>query len=152
MLPFCGYNMADYFGHWLNIGQEAFQDKLPRIYYVNWFRKNSNGAWLWPGFGENSRVLKWIFGRVSHDPEAKAVKTPIGYLPTLDSIDMSGLHLSEETTSALFEVNREEWTAEVQEMRAYLKQFEDRLPQGIIEELDGLEERLQQCKHTMSND
>lgn len=140
MLPFCGYNMGDYFSHWLSIGRNAQQAKLPRIYYVNWFRKNASGAWLWPGFGENSRVLKWIFERTSGI--AKAEKTPIGYVPQKDALDIKGLNLSPETIHELLYVDKEEWKQEVAELKSYFKMFGERLPKEILEELQALEKRL----------
>lgn len=151
MLPFCGYNMADYFAHWLKIGQKSSNEKLPRIFSVNWFRKNEEGQWLWPGFGENSRILKWVFERVSGEAENKVVKTPIGHLPTLDGLDTSGLNLSEETLKSLLKVDVHAWQNEVKEMHLYLKKFGERLPQGIREELNALEGRLKECiSHTPS--
>lgn len=140
MLPFCGYNMGDYFGHWLKMGRQVEASKLPRIFYVNWFRKGKEGEWLWPGFGENSRVLKWIFERVSGKGEA--VKTPIGYLPSQNGIDTSHMKLNSEAMAQLLNVDKEEWKHEVEEMRNYLKIFGDRLPREIHEELDQLESRL----------
>lgn len=140
MLPFCGYNMADYFGHWLKMGEQADPNKLPRIYYVNWFRKNAAGEWLWPGFGENSRVLKWVFERsqgIGH-----AVYSPIGNLPLLDALDLQGLDLSRETLKELFKVDPEEWKQEVGELKSYFSLFRERLPEGIHEELESLTERL----------
>lgn len=140
MLPFCGYNMADYFGHWLKIGKQTSPDKLPKIFSVNWFRKSSEGEFLWPGFGQNIRILKWIFERT--DGEGEAVKSPIGYLPGEKGLDLSGLKLSPTTLSALFKIDRNEWLGEVKEMRDYLSQFGQRLPQEIIAELNALEQRL----------
>lgn len=140
MLPFCGYNMGDYFGHWLKIGKSSNPEKLPKIYYVNWFRKDFKGNWLWPGFSENSRVLKWIFERTSGIGEAK--ETPIGYLPTKEAIDNSGINISPEAINELLSVDRTAWKAEVEELKNYFKMFGDRLPQGIKEELDSLEKRL----------
>ncbi len=141
MLPFCGYNMGDYFGHWLKIGAQARQNKLPHIFYVNWFRKGPSGEWLWPGFGENSRVLKWIFERSSG--EGKATKTPIGYLPSEDALDLTGLQLTKENLRALLQVDVEKWKKEVVELREYFKLFGSHLPPGISEELNALEQRLQ---------
>jgi phosphoenolpyruvate carboxykinase (GTP) len=143
MLPFCGYHMGDYFAHWLKIGQKGEKEKLPRIFSVNWFRKNDKGKWLWPGFGENSRVLKWIFERVSGEAEDKAVKTPIGYVPSEDGLDMNGLDLPLGALKSLLHVDKEAWLNEVKEMDLYLKKFENRLPQGIQEELDALQGRLE---------
>ena len=140
MLPFCGYNMADYFAHWLKVGKNADPAKLPRIFYVNWFRKGDRGQFLWPGFGENSRVLKWIFERVSGTGEA--VETPIGYLPTEKALDISGLKLEEGALQQLLNVDKEEWLEEAAEMRSYLKIFGKKLPQEIHQELDSLEKRL----------
>lgn len=142
MLPFCGYHMGDYFGHWLNMGTKTKQEKLPRIYNVNWFRKNKNGDWIWPGYGENSRVLKWIFERVTGDNE-NAVKTEIGYLPARDALDLSGLHLSEDDKEQLFSIDVEIWKKEAARMREYLtKTFGSKLPHGIHEQLDKLDKRL----------
>lgn len=140
MLPFCGYNMGDYFAHWLTIGRNAQQSQLPKIYYVNWFQKNAKGAWLWPGFGENSRVLKWIFERTSG--AGKAIKTPIGYVPQEDALDVSGLNISKETIHQLLEVDKNGWKQEVEELKTYFKMFGDRLPKEISEELHALEKRL----------
>ena len=139
MLPFCGYHMGDYFNHWLQMGQTP-SAKLPRIYSVNWFRKGPNGEWLWPGFGENSRVLKWVFERGSE--KAQATKTPIGYLPTIESLDTSGLSTSKETLSQLLTVDRHDWLLEMQEMQNYLNIFGKKLPIPIMNELQQLKERL----------
>lgn len=140
MLPFCGYHMADYFKHWLEVGKKGDPDKLPKIFYVNWFKKDSEGRFLWPGFGENSRVLKWIFESVQgHDVKEK---TAIGYLPKQYSLDLSGLSLSEKALKKLFEVNKEEWICETKEIKEYFKLFKDRLPQEIKNELEALEKRL----------
>lgn len=140
MLPFCGYNMADYFAHWLEMGKKSTPDKLPRIYYVNWFRKGKNDEWLWPGFGENSRVLKWIFERT--DGTDNAVKSPIGYLPSEGALDLTGLDVTPEQVKALLHVDKESWKKEVTELREYFKIFGNRLPQGIAEELTALDNRL----------
>ena len=139
MLPFCGYNMGDYFGHWLSMGQRTTAEKLPRIYYVNWFRKGAQGEWLWPGFGENSRVLKWIFERTSGKDHA--VTTPIGYVPKLENLDVSGLNITSERLKELLAVDRDSWKKEAAGLREYFKVFRERLPQGITEELDALEAR-----------
>jgi phosphoenolpyruvate carboxykinase (GTP) len=142
MLPFCGYNMADYFGHWLKIGQQADFSNLPKIYYVNWFRKGSKGEWLWPGFGENSRVLKWIFERTSGT--GKAVQTPIGNLPAEDALDVSGLKIEPSAIKQLLAVDKQDWLQEVEELRKYFSIFGSRMPAHIIEELDALEARLKE--------
>jgi len=140
MLPFCGYNMGDYFAHWLSFGRKADPSKLPKIYYVNWFRKDAQGKWLWPGYKENSRVLKWIFERV--DNKAAAEKTAIGNLPTKDSLDLQGLNLEENDLKQLLEVDREAWQQETQYMSSYFQQFGPHLPEGIKTELNALIERL----------
>jgi len=139
MLPFCGYNMADYFGHWLSFAQKD-EAALPKIFYVNWFRKGEDGRWLWPGFGENSRVLEWVFNRVAG--EAEAVDTPIGFLPTLGSLDVSGVDVSADDLAALLKVDVEEWRREVPGIREYFAIFGDRLPAALHEQVDLLEERL----------
>ncbi len=140
MLPFCGYHMGDYFGHWLSIGERADATKLPRIYYVNWFRKGSDGKFLWPGFGENSRVLKWIFERT--DGAENGVESPIGILPAPGALDLKGLHLSEEATTALTGINRDEWRQETKSLREYFAMFGKRLPKGVHDELVALEQHL----------
>ena len=142
MLPFCGYNMGDYFAHWLEMGEKTDADKLPRIFYVNWFRKDTDGGWLWPGFGENSRVLKWIVERISGKSEA--VETPIGYLPSEGAIDTSGLDVTEAQMNELLNVNIDEWLNEIQSIREHYERFEDKLPKALAEELEALETRLRQ--------
>jgi phosphoenolpyruvate carboxykinase (GTP) len=140
MLPFCGYNMGDYFEHWLTIVSQTQPDKLPRIFYVNWFRKSADGSWLWPGYGENSRVIKWIFERVSG--KGKAVETPIGYLPTPDAIDISGSDISSENMKLLLKVDVHEWLQEVGSIKEHYRRFGNRLPEALSHELESLEERL----------
>lgn len=140
MLPFCGYNMGNYFNHFLQIGKSRQSKNLPRIYYVNWFRKGKSGEWLWPGFGENSRVLKWIFERVSG--EGKAIESPIGFLPSEDALDLDGLHLADGAMKELMHVDGEQWKKEVEEMRRYLQIFGESLPKEIESELEKLESRL----------
>ena len=142
MLPFCGYNMGDYFTHWLEMGGKTDADKLPRIFYVNWFRKDEDGGWLWPGFGENSRVLKWIVERISGKSEA--VETPIGYLPSKGAIDTSRLDVTEEQMAELLNVDTAEWLNEIQSIREHYERFEDKLPQALSEELEALETRLRE--------
>jgi phosphoenolpyruvate carboxykinase (GTP) len=139
MLPFCGYNMGDYMGHWLEMAEKATR-QLPRIYYVNWFRKDDSGKWLWPGFGENSRVLKWIIGRI--DGSAEGVETPIGVLPTKDALDLDGLDMPEADLDLLLSVDTEVWKKEAELMPEYFAQFGDRLPQAIKDEHHALVERL----------
>ena len=140
MLPFIGYHVCDYLQHWLDIGTKTDPDKLPKIFYVNWFRKDANGKWLWPGFGENSRVLKWVCERVSG--EGKAVKTPIGYMPTTDAIDTNGLDVSEADMAELLKVNKDEWLKEVESIKEHYTKFGDKLPKEMAKQLAALEERL----------
>ncbi|GAA3674405.1 phosphoenolpyruvate carboxykinase (GTP) [Nonomuraea antimicrobica] len=137
MLPFCGYNMGDYFGHWLEIGRRKGAE-LPRIYYVNWFRKNADGRFIWPGFGENSRVLKWIVERLNG--EAKAVPTPIGLLPA--TLDTEGLDLSEEDLRTLLTVDREVWREEAALIPAHFDKFGSHLPKELWNEYNDLLDRL----------
>lgn len=140
MLPFCGYNMGDYFQHWLNMGQKVGPSKLPRIYQVNWFRKSADGKFLWPGFGENMRVLKWIFERTSG--KNGAVSTPLGWVPAEGALDLKGLSLSKDLPSELFRIDKDEWAKEVEEIRTYFKIFGSHLPQGISQELNDLQNRI----------
>jgi len=139
MLPFCGYNMADYWGHWLKIGRRAGA-KLPRLYTVNWFRKNADGEFLWPGYGENSRVLKWVFERC--EGTAKAVETPIGNLPAAGELDLAGLDLDPADLKVLLSVDHDGWLAEMPMIRDYYRQFGAKMPKDLVGELDGLEKRL----------
>lgn len=140
MLPFCGYHMGDYFNHWINIGKTHDNSKLPRIYYVNWFRKDENGKFIWPGYGENMRVLKWIYERI--EGKAEAVDTPIGRLPVEGAIDTEGLDISRENIEKLFEVDKNLWLSEVAEMREYYQIFGNKLPKELVNELDEIENRL----------
>ncbi|MCU1489934.1 MAG: Phosphoenolpyruvate carboxykinase [Acidimicrobiaceae bacterium] len=142
MLPFCGYNMADYWNHWLSFSRRVPPDKLPKIFYVNWFRKGADGRFLWPGFGENSRVLQWIFERSAG--RGDAVQSPIGWIPTLDAIDLDGLEMAEGDMATLLDVDPLEWKSEVRLIASYHEQFEDHLPVELSRQLDALEERLQQ--------
>ena len=127
MLPFCGYNMGDYFEHWLEIGRRT--NKLPRIFHVNWFRKDENGKFLWPGYGENLRVIEWILDCCRG--EADAVRTPIGYVPTPESLDLTGLKIPAENLEKLFYVNLNDWSAETEEIAGYFRQFGERLPKEL---------------------
>jgi phosphoenolpyruvate carboxykinase (GTP) len=140
MLPFCGYNMADYFGHWLDVGAKGDASKLPKIFYVNWFRKDADGRWLWPGYGENSRVLEWVFERVAG--RAEAIETPIGYLPTPSAINVDGLDVSDADLEELLRVDHDEWRAEVPLIREHFSQFGDRLPAALADAVNDLERRL----------
>ena len=144
MLPFCGYNMGDYFAHWLQMGKSTDASKLPKIFYVNWFRKDADGGWLWPGFGENSRVLKWIVERVTG--KAEAVETPLGYLPASGAIDTNGLDVTEEQMAELLNVDAEEWLREIDSIREHYARFGDRLPAALSEELAALEARLRESR------
>jgi phosphoenolpyruvate carboxykinase (GTP) len=141
MLPFCGYNMADYFAHWLEIGDSApDRDLLPKIFYVNWFRKGADGKWLWPGYGDNSRVLEWVFNRVTG--EAEATDTPIGLVPGTGDIDIDGLDVTKDDMAELLRVDTAEWRAEVPSIREHYAQFGDRLPDALTAEVDDLDKRL----------
>jgi phosphoenolpyruvate carboxykinase (GTP) len=140
MLPFCGYNMADYFGHWLKVGRMTDAAKLPRLYYVNWFRKDSGGRFVWPGFGENSRVLKWIIERL--DGDAKAVETPIGNLPAPGALDTDGLRLSEADLDLLLTVDPQDWKLEADRMPEFFQMFGDHLPERLWELYQDLVDRL----------
>jgi phosphoenolpyruvate carboxykinase (GTP) len=140
MLPFCGYNMGDYFGHWLRTGEGADANKLPRIYWVNWFRKDSAGRYVWPGFGENSRVLKWISERL--DGVANAQETPIGRLPTRDALDTEGLDLTDQELDLLLSVDDEVWREEAARMVPDYEKFGDHLPPPLWDEHSRLVERL----------
>jgi phosphoenolpyruvate carboxykinase (GTP) len=141
MLPFCGYNMADYWTHWLKIGQFTSADKLPRVYQVNWFRKDRDGRYIWPGFGDNSRVLDWVIRRVAG--EADAVETPIGRIPAEGELDLEGVDISDEQLAELFAVNAESWLAEADLTEEYYGKFGDRVPQALRDQLQALRSRLQ---------
>ncbi|MGH9279340.1 MAG: phosphoenolpyruvate carboxykinase (GTP) [Acidimicrobiales bacterium] len=140
MLPFCGYNMADYLGHWLEVGQAAQAADLPRIYYVNWFRKSPEGKWLWPGFGENSRVLSWVIDRVNGIGEA--VDTPIGRIPAPGAINTDGLDVSDDDLAELLRVDVEEWRAEIPSIEEHYANLGERLPNELRDELQAMEKRL----------
>jgi phosphoenolpyruvate carboxykinase (GTP) len=140
MLPFCGYNMGDYFGHWLKTGAATDASKLPRIYYVNWFRKDGNGKFVWPGFGDNSRVLKWVVERL--EGKADATETPIGNVPTKDALDLSGLDLTAEQVDLLLTVDSEAWRDETEGIKPHYERFGDHLPAELWQELEKLQSRL----------
>ena len=140
MLPFCGYNMGNYFAHWLSFTQRTDRSKLPRIYFVNWFRRSGDGKFLWPGYGENSRVLKWICERV--EGTGKAQKTPIGNLPTADALDLSGLNLPAENVSELTSVDALGWKTEIEDVGANYKKFGEHLPAALNKQMDELRQRL----------
>ncbi|QWF22524.1 phosphoenolpyruvate carboxykinase (GTP) [Nocardioides sp. LMS-CY] len=141
MLPFIGYHAGDYFGHWISVGKDNDAAKLPRIFYVNWFRRDDKGDFLWPGFGENSRVLKWVVERI--DGQAAAVETPIGHVPAPGSLDTDGLDLSDEALAAALHVDAEEWRAELPQIQEWFERFGDDLPAVLWTELDALRARLQ---------
>jgi phosphoenolpyruvate carboxykinase (GTP) len=143
MLPFCGYNMADYWGHWLKIGTSTDVDKLPKIYSVNWFRKDADGGYMWPGYGENSRVLAWIVDRL--EGLAGAEETAIGRFPLAGELDVTGLDISEETMTELFHVDPASWLAEADLTAEYFTKFGDRVPAELLTQLDTLKTRLQQA-------
>lgn len=139
MKPFCGYNMGDYFQHWLEMG-DKLGNKAPRIFYVNWFRKSPEGKFLWPGFGDNSRVLKWMCERI--EGKVSARQTPIGLLPNESDLDLKGLKIPQENLEELLKVDIDAWRAEIPNLEAHFAQFGDRLPQRMKKQLDELKERL----------
>jgi phosphoenolpyruvate carboxykinase (GTP) len=140
MLPFCGYNMADYWAHWLKIGAAPDLTKLPKIFFVNWFRRDADGRFLWPGFGENSRVLEWVFARC--DGAGGAQETPIGILPTLDGIDVSGLSVSADDMATLLEVDVEGWRKELPLIDEFYSGFGDKIPEALRRQVSQLDDRL----------
>ena len=140
MLPFCGYNMADYWGHWLKIGTFTSPEKLPRIYSVNWFRRGADGRFIWPGFGDNSRVLEWIIRRI--EGRADAVDTPIGRLPVVEELNLDGVDVTLADLDELFALDPQSWKAEADMTQEYFEQFGDRVPQAMRDELAALRERL----------
>jgi phosphoenolpyruvate carboxykinase (GTP) len=143
MLPFIGYHAGDYFNHWITVGKDNDAAKLPKIYYVNWFRRDGadgDGGFLWPGFGENSRVLKWIVERI--DGQAAAVETPIGHVPAPGALDTDGLDVTEEQLAAALAVDPEEWKAELPQIQEWFEKFGEQLPAVLWTELDGLRARL----------
>ena len=140
MLPFCGYNMADYFAHWLAVGKHSSEAALPKIFFVNWFRRDDNGRFLWPGYGENSRVLKWVFERVAGLTDA--VDTPIGMLPAPGSLDTTGLGVANDDLDTLLSVDVDGWKAAIPQIRAHYAQFGDHLPDRLTAALDELDAKL----------
>jgi len=140
MLPFIGYNVCDYLQHWLDVGAKSTPDKLPKIFYVNWFRKGDDGKFLWPGFGENSRVLKWIVERVNG--KADAVKTAIGYMPKMEDLYLDGLDVSDASMKELFHLEKEEWLGEVESIKEHYANYGPKMPKALVEELKALEERV----------
>jgi phosphoenolpyruvate carboxykinase (GTP) len=140
MLPFIGYHAGDYFQHWLDLGKGADADKLPKIFFVNWFRKSTDGRFLWPGYGENSRVLKWIIERI--EGTADAVDTPIGLVPKPESLDTEGLDLEPAALEAALAVEPEEWRAEIPLIEEWFVKIGDRIPATLHAQLDVLKGRL----------
>jgi len=141
MLPFIGYNAGDYFGHWVSVGKEADASKLPKIFYVNWFRRGEDGGFLWPGYGENGRVLKWVIERI--EGRAGADETPIGHVPTPESLDVTGLDMTPEALEAALRVDVDEWRAEVPQIQEWFEKIgTDKVPAMLMTELDGLRARL----------
>ncbi|HOV13154.1 MAG TPA: phosphoenolpyruvate carboxykinase (GTP) [Spirochaetota bacterium] len=139
MLPFCGYHMGDYFAHWINVGKKSTEDKLPKIFFVNWFRKTKEGKWLWPGYGENSRVLKWIFERTEN--KGKFQDTEIGFMPTADAIDRpSGV--TEADMKELLSVDKDGWKAEIESIKEHYSKFGNKMPKELTEQLAALEKRF----------
>jgi phosphoenolpyruvate carboxykinase (GTP) len=141
MLPFCGYHLGDYLAHWLSFTQRTDRSKLPKVFFVNWFRKDAEGKWLWPGYGENSRVLKWICQRV--EGVVQSTETAIGRLPRTQDLDLQGLNLSNEDLQALLSVDPESWGGEIQDAKAYFAKLRDKLPPALQEQLDQLGSRLE---------
>jgi phosphoenolpyruvate carboxykinase (GTP) len=139
MLPFCGYNMADYFRHWLEMGKQI--PHPPKIFHVNWFRKGADGKFLWPGYGENVRVLKWIVERI--EGSAPATETPIGLVPTSNALTLDGLNVSRATMEELLSVDASQWSKEHADVGDFFRQFGSRLPNEIRDEYSRLGERLQ---------
>jgi phosphoenolpyruvate carboxykinase (GTP) len=135
MLPFCGYNMGDYFGHWLKMGKKM--KSPPKIFFVNWFRQDEHGKFMWPGFGDNIRVLKWMLDRIKGKVGVNS--TPIGLTPNVDDLDLKGLDIPRERMEKLFEVKLPEWKAELESVKTFLRQFEARMPDEIWEEFKKLE-------------
>ena len=140
MLPFIGYDAGDYLKHWVSVSGKVDAEKLPRIYLVNWFRRNRDGGFAWPGFGENSRVLKWVVERL--EGRADAQETPIGFVPTPESLDLDGVEVSDADLEDALKVDREEWLAEVESIQEWFDRFGDSLPDSIASQLDGLKQRL----------
>jgi phosphoenolpyruvate carboxykinase (GTP) len=140
MLPFCGYNMGDYFAHWLSFAKRTDRSKLPKVYFVNWFRRSADGKFLWPGYGDNSRVLKWICERV--EGTGNAQKTPVGNIPTPDALDVSGLNIPADDLKQLLAVDTKGWKNEVTDVAANYAKFGSHLPKALSEQLDGLRMRL----------
>ncbi|RPI75367.1 MAG: phosphoenolpyruvate carboxykinase (GTP), partial [Desulfobacteraceae bacterium] len=141
MLPFCGYHMGDYFRHWIDMGKKTDPAKLPKIFYVNWFRKSAQGKFLWPGYGENSRILKWVIERISGT--GKAQMTPIGNIPADGALDLTGLNLSLEAVHEILKVDIAEWRNEIPGIQEHFSVFGTHLPKELVRELEALQKRLE---------
>jgi phosphoenolpyruvate carboxykinase (GTP) len=139
MLPFCGYNMAEYLRHWLDMGKRM--NRPPKIFHVNWFRTNEQGKFLWPGFGENLRILEWILQRCNNKIEA--IKTPLGYIPRPSNIDMTGLELPADTLEKLLTIDKKAWLEELKGIKTFFRQFKKDLPQELWQEYEDLKMRLE---------
>ena len=139
MLPFCGYNMGDYFRHWLDMGVKL-GDKAPKIFNVNWFRTDDEGNFIWPGFGDNMRVLNWIIDRC--EGKADATETPIGYVPKPEDIDLTDLDMDRDTLASILKVDKDVWLKEAAEIEEHYKKFGDKLPAELKEQLDNLKAAL----------
>jgi len=139
MLPFCGYHMADYWRHWLEMGRRG-RERMPRIFHVNWFRKDAAGKFFWPGFGESLRVLKWIAERCRNEGAAR--ETAIGWVPTIEALDAADLGLQQAAVDALLRIDRDEWQTEAADRDKYLRSFGNKLPRELLEENDALRRRL----------
>ena len=140
MLPFCGYNMGDYLGHWLSFARRTDRAKLPKMFFVNWFRRSAEGKWLWPGYGDNSRVLKWVCERV--EGTGKAVATPIGNVPAPDALDLTGLNMSADSVRELLAVDIAGWKHETDTIADYYATFGSHLPAALKQKLDSLRKGL----------
>ena len=140
MLPFLGYNVGDYLNHWIDLGKNADESKLPKVFYVNWFRRGDDKRFLWPGFGENSRVLKWIVERI--EGKAGGVETPIGIVATPESLDLDGLDVSEADVAEALAVDNDEWLDEIPSIEEWFNFVGEKLPTGLQDEFDALKQRL----------
>ena len=140
MLPFCGYNMADYFSHWLSFADKTSEKNLPKIFQVNWFKKGANGKFLWPGFAENIRVLDWIIGRLEGTNQGKA--SPVGTVPKAGELNTDGIEVDESILDELLEIDSAAWTKEVESIREFFGEFGERMPKQLFEELAKLEARV----------
>ncbi|MDT7760597.1 MAG: phosphoenolpyruvate carboxykinase, partial [Mycobacterium sp.] len=143
MLPFLGYNVGDYFQHWIDLGKNADESKLPKIFFVNWFRRGDGGKFLWPGFGENSRVLKWIVDRIEH--RAGGHETPIGVVPSAADLDLNELDIDAADVDRALVVSADEWRAELPLIEEWFEFVGDKLPTGVKDEFDALKQRLAQA-------